>query len=306
MNSRILSGSKLIVLTSLEAVRAETFAALGIEGWQSDAVFPETIDDLDKEVSGQEERVLLAVIDPDPIKAEQLIASALNAGLQRKQIVFGCVQKSFGHRVIARNGLVTFPFDLESGPLGVNVKIGGLASALLTAWKEHISLQLDQEVKVATTHGALALLAASAGLTGPGVLKERAHITFALANHMNGDPIFRKKAIRTALYSDLVDLPSWRDIAREWRDVWPVIPILEAKESNPEESGKVWPRAWPIELALVATAKLTTRLHAEGATNIVDQVKEKSVGLPLELRTGLNLAVDTTLRKIFWSRRNAA
>jgi hypothetical protein len=149
----VLSGCTIIVLAHSEAVRERVFAALSIEGWQTNAEFPEDAEDpnfndtLQTTLSKDPSEALIVILDTNSVRVQKTVEDVLSKGITSNQIILGCPNNSFSHRLLGKHGITLFPFSESKTPTGPSIQVEGIVGALLRAWKNSVSMLLDKEVK---------------------------------------------------------------------------------------------------------------------------------------------------------------
>lgn len=319
MSSNVLSGIRVVVWAESEVIRTEAYATLSIEGWQADALFPESLQEFEHEITHDISGTLVVIVDSDGNGVQKLVSGLFKLEYSPKQLVIGCPKNSFIHRLLGRHEVELFPYEYKRTPTGPKVEISGLISSLLRAWKNVSVLLLDREVKEAVSSGFLACMKVIAKLPSTGLLKERAHLAHALAEHINNNHMFRQRVIRLALCTDLVHVHEHDEIIAERRALWPIKDLLKfntdlldrmagkmaGRAANEAES---WPADMPLEVVVVKTAQLFQNFSETelSADNFSQSLAKLTRTLPLEIRVGVKNASAATFGHLLVRKSHVA
>jgi hypothetical protein len=299
MSSTVLSRVRLVVWTDQEATRSELYATLSIEGWHTDAVFPEDITEFGNEIARSVSGTLVVVVDDDGVQAQKLVSKLFDLEYDPGQILLGCPKNSFTHRLLGRHKLELFKYEVLRTPTGPKIEVGEVVPSLLRAWKNVSGLLLDKEVAEAVSSGILACLKLMTGLNSTGTPKERAHLAHAMAEQISNDHGFRQRVIRLALFADLTRVSGRSEIIAERRALWPIKDLLDY-HSTLQGSEVLWSKEMPLEVAIVKIVQLFQEASESGSSAqfISRELTNLTSGMRLENRVALQNAFSATIARI--------
>lgn len=298
MNERVLSGTKLVIVSSMELVRAEAFASLSIDGWEGEAVFPEDVVHLRKEVANYSEEAIVVILEQNIQKFQEFVQCVRSIGIDESQIVIGIPVGSIIHRAFVKSGIAGFQFQISASPTGLKIDLSSLASSLLDTWQKRNSLLLNRELEEFMATGALFFLKLLSNIQSTSILKERAHLSHSLASYINASRTFRTRVVRYSLFGDLTLTDEWGQMITETRKLWIIKDLIEFKLKN--INGK--PR-FPLEIAIVEVSTIVQEMMKVKSSweQLEGTIKHLSQNLALEDRASLILSTEACFKKV-WSQ----
>lgn len=297
MSNRILAGATLVVWAENEALRSEVFALLSIEGWQAHTELPEDESEFVTQLKKNPTQSIAVILEPHSPKLDRLLQIVNECGYNKGQVIVGSPPASLVHRMLGRQGFSLIQFSQKRTPIGPKIEVEGLQNAILRVWKAHFSMQLDSEIKASLEHGTLPLLAALTGVNSTGILKERAHLAYALGQTIKVDLEFLKRVARFALYSDLSHHPMRDNLVKEIRCLWPIRDLLVFDCEGSQ---------LPLEIGVVEIAKASQAMSGSSLEEFRSAVKKITSEMSLELRVSLKMNAEACFQRIWVGELNAA
>jgi hypothetical protein len=233
------------------------------------------------------------VVIPSKIEEfENAVEGLLDIGVKTEQIIAGINPLALVEKLLTKSLKITkFDTKIEISPIGQKTKLTGMIETVLSVGNEYLQLILDREIRFARESSALDVIISTAGITRESIV-DRAVTVNTLLNSITSNITLRTRAIRLALFLDIVKFSNPNEIVKNSRHLWLIREDIELASNRKNDS--LFPKDSSLPLAVCLAAQEITISNQN--QDYTQSIKQKAANLDFATRSALHQAVSIVVK----------